>query len=191
MTQTNTRDLMNGLHSLGMARVQHHRGTQRKAGTQGRPGLSADCEVYNLLSMKEKLFQITTGVAAAYHLVLGLALLILPAGAMGGMIRVFLGTELKIDPQLSMIGKFAAAYILAFGVMLALLCVNPLRLRALVVPALVLFGIRVANKLVFLTTIEENFGVLRGRSLFALASLAVIFGIMAWARPAGDEPRAS
>jgi hypothetical protein len=73
--------------------------------------------------------------------------------------------------------------------MLGLLCWKPVKLRALVIPALVLFGIRLANKMVFLTTIEENFGVDRGRSVFALASLAVIFGVMAWARPMSGESK--
>ena len=133
--------------------------------------------------MKQRFFRVTTGIAAAYHLVLGMALLLLPVGAMDPVTRIFLGTELEFGPQMSMIGKFVSAYILAFGVMLSLLCWNPARLRALVIPVLVLFGIRLVNKLVFLTTIEETFGVTRGRSMFAVASLAVIFAVMAWTRP--------
>ncbi len=141
--------------------------------------------------MKNRLFRITAGVAAVYHLILGAGLLVLPTDAMGGIIRVFLGFGLEVSPELSMIGKFAAAYLLAFGVMLGLLSIHPRRLQVLVIPALVLFGIRLANKLVFLTTIEEAFGVSRGRSIFAVASLALIFGIMAWTRPMGEETRAS
>ena len=143
----------------------------------------------SLRSMKPTWFRITTGLAAVYHLVLGGALLAMPAGALGGITRVFLGTELEVDARLAMIGKFSAAYLLAFGVMLALLCLKPQRLRALVIPALVLFGIRLANKLVFMTTIEEAFDISRGRSLFAIASLALIFGLMAWSRPTDVETR--
>lgn len=139
--------------------------------------------------MKPTWFRLTTGIAAVYHLVLGAALLVLPASALGGITRVFLGTELEIDARMEMVGKFSAAYLLAFGVMLALLCLKPRPLRVLVLPALALFGIRLANKLVFVTTIEETFGVSRGRSLFAIASLALIFVVMAWSRPTGDEPR--
>lgn len=141
--------------------------------------------------MRITLFRITAGIAAVYHLVLGFSMLVLPTDAMGGIIRVFLGTGLEIDPQLSMIGKFVAAYLVAFGVMLGLLCLKPQRMRALVIPALVLFGIRLANKLVFMAEIEETFGVTRGRSVFALVVLTVIFGIMAGTRPMEDQPRAS
>ena len=138
--------------------------------------------------MKFTWFRLTTGIAAVYHLVLGAALLVLPASALGGITRVFLGFELEIDARLEMVGRFSAAYLLAFGVMLALLCLKPRPLRVLVLPVLALFGIRLANKLVFMTTIEETFGISRGRSLFAIASLALIFVVMAWSRPTGDEP---
>jgi hypothetical protein len=80
-----------------------------------------------------------------------------------------------------------AAYILAFGVMLALLCWRPVKLRALLAPALVLFGIRLMNKLLFLTTIEQTFGVTRGRSVFAMVSLALILGVMIWTRPSSGN----
>lgn len=143
----------------------------------------------NLRMMKATWFRITAGLAAVYHLVLGAALLVMPAGALGGITRVFLGTELEIDARMGMVGKFSSAYLLAFGVMLALLCLKPQQLRALVIPALVLFGIRLANKLVFMTAIEESFDISRGRSLFAIASLALIFVVMAWTRPTGDESR--
>jgi hypothetical protein len=151
--------------------------------------LAVQAKRSNLRGMKETLFRLTTGIAAVYHLLLGAAFLVLPAGAISGMARVFLGVAIEFDAKLSMVGKFASAYILAFGIMLGLLCWKPVKLRALVIPALVLFGIRLANKMVFLTTIEENFGVDRGRSVFALASLAVIFGVMAWARPMSGESK--
>lgn len=133
--------------------------------------------------MRNALFRTVTGTAAVYHLLLGAALLVLPGAAMGKVIQVALGTPLEIDPSLSMIAKFTSVYVVAFGMMLAFLCVNPTRYRVLVIPALFLFGVRLVNKLVFMTTIEETFGVTRGRSLFAIASLAVIFGLMAWTMP--------
>lgn len=140
--------------------------------------------------MRMTLFRIATGVAAVYHLVLGGALLLLPEEALGGVAGLFLGMELVIDAQMAMVGKFAASYLLAFGVMMGLLCLRPVRLRALVMPALLLFGVRLANKLVFMAEIEEIFGVARGRSLFALVSIALLFGVIAWTRPMeGDAQR--
>ena len=49
--------------------------------------------------MKQRFFRVTTGIAAAYHLVLGMALLLLPVGTMGPVTRIFLGTELEFGPQ--------------------------------------------------------------------------------------------
>jgi len=142
-----------------------------------------------MAAMRMTLFRITTGVAAVYHLVLGLALLVLPAEALGGITRLFLGMDLEVDGQMAMIGKFIAAYLLAFGLMLGLLCLRPVKLRALVMPVLVLFGIRLANKLVFMGQIEEMFGVARGRSVFALLCIALLFGIIAWTRPMRGEEK--
>lgn len=123
-----------------------------------------------------------------YHLLLGLALLVLPTEALGGVSRLFLGMKLEVAGQMAMVGKFAASYLLAFGVMMGLLCLRPVKLRALVVPALVLFGIRLANKLVFMGQIEEMFGVSRGRSIFAVVCIALLFGFIALTRPLdGDQ----
>ena len=49
--------------------------------------------------MNQRFFRLTTGIAAAYHLVLGMALLVLPVGAMDPVTRIFLGTELEFGPQ--------------------------------------------------------------------------------------------
>lgn len=149
--------------------------------------LASVMQLTRIQGVKPRILKITTGIAAVYHLLLGSALLLLPAENLSGITRFFLGTELDFDPTLTLIGKFVSAYLLAFGVMLTLLWVNPVRHRALVIPALVLFGIRLAGKLVFWATIEETFGISRNRSLFAFASLAVIFGLMVWAKPKGEN----
>ena len=141
--------------------------------------------------MKTILFRLTAGIAGVYHLLLGAAFLVLPAEKLSGTAKGFLGVGIEFDAKLAMVGKFASAYILAFGVMLMLLCWKPVKLRALVIPVLLLFGVRLVNKLVFLTSIEGTFGVDRGRSLFAIASLALIFAVMAWARPASDPSQGS
>ena len=145
----------------------------------------------SLIPVKTILFRLTAGIAGVYHLLLGAAFLVLPAEKLSGTAKGFLGVGIEFDAKLAMVGKFASAYILAFGVMLMLLCWKPVKLRALVIPVLLLFGVRLVNKLVFLTSIEGTFGVDRGRSLFAIASLALIFAVMAWARPASDPSQGS
>ena len=141
--------------------------------------------------MKSTIFRVTTGVAGAYHLILGLALCLLPAGSLNGAARLFLGVGLDIDPQLAMAARFSSAYILVFGIMLILLCREPRRLRVLVVPALVLFGIRLINKLVWMGTLEESLGVSRGRGMLGIGMLAAIFGLILFTMPRGREPQES
>ncbi len=136
-------------------------------------------------------FRITAGVVAFYHLLLGLVCLCLPAAALGGWVRVFLGVDLEFDQDLLLIGKFSAAYVLVFGVMMALLCIKPKAMSALVLPALILFAVRLANKLVFIAQIEETLGVSRGRSVFAVVSLGLFFVLLAWSRPKPDTVKQS
>lgn len=141
--------------------------------------------------MKSFLFRATTGIAGVYHLILGAALWLLPPGTLEGVAKVFLGVGVEADDRITLIARFSSAYILAFGVMLALLCLNPVRHRALAIPALTLFGIRIINKLVLLGSIEQAFQVSRGRSVFAVATLAVIFSIIAATLPSIGKSKQS
>jgi hypothetical protein len=141
--------------------------------------------------MKTMVFRITTGLAGVYHLALGAAMWLLPAGVLEETVRLFLGTSVGIDPPMAMVAKFSSSYVLSFGIMLILLCLNPVRLRLLAIPALALFGIRAMNKLVLLGPIEEAFEVSRGRSLFSIVSLALIFGLIAFTLPPCTETRGS
>lgn len=141
--------------------------------------------------MKAILFRTTTGIAGVYHLILGAALWLLPPEAMEGVAKVFLGVGVEADDRTTLIARFSSAYILAFGVMLVLLCLHPVRFRALAIPALTLFGIRLINKLVLLGSIEQAFQVSRGRSVFAVVTLALIFGLIAATLPPRGESRSS
>jgi len=125
--------------------------------------------------VKITLFKCLTGIAAVYHLALGLAGLLLPIDAFTGISELILGLRPEVDPQFELTAKFAAAYVLAFGVMLSLLCLNPRKYRLLAIPTLTLFGVRLINKLMFFGTIGESFDVPVARSVFAVASIAVLF----------------
>lgn len=125
--------------------------------------------------MKITLFKIFTGIAGLYHLVLGLAGLVLPAHAFSKISSIILGMTPKIDAQLQLVIKFSATYVLVFGVMLTLLAINPVKNRILTIPALTLFGIRLINKIVFFSAIGAAFEIPFARNLFAVASLFFFF----------------
>jgi len=125
--------------------------------------------------MKLQLFRILTGVVALYHIVLGLAGLLLPVDAFADVSGFILGLRPEVDAQFELTAKFAAAYALAFGALAGCLCLHPVRLRMLALPVLVLFGVRLINKLVFFGTIASSFDVPFARNLFATLSVAVLF----------------
>lgn len=125
--------------------------------------------------MRTQLFKLFAGIAGVYHILLGLAGLLLPMETLGGVIGFMLGVQVVPDPQLFFTAKFSAAYILAFGVMLILLTANPVKNRALVIPVLILFGVRLVNKVLFFGPIAEALEVSTGRNLFGIAVILIFF----------------
>ena len=125
--------------------------------------------------MKDKLFKIFTGIAGVYHIILGVAGLILPADMFVKVSSLILGFSPNVDNQFQFIVKFSSAYILVFGIMLLLLAANPIKNRALVIPALVLFGIRLINKIVFFSSIASSFEIANSRNIFSIVAILFFF----------------
>lgn len=138
------------------------------------------------MSTKERVFQITAAIAALYHLTLGLAGLLLRAGTLESTIQTFLGFVPEFTPALAMAVRFAGAYVLAFGVMMGLLALNPRRYRVLCIPALVLFGVRLVNRILLFGQISELYSVSPARNLFGVGSLAVLFVLILATAPKQD-----
>ena len=133
--------------------------------------------------MSALLFRIITGIAAVYHLLLGLAGLLLPIETFARFSSVFLGVSPSIDAQFHLITKFSAAYILAFGIMLLLLALNPVKNRVLVIPVLALFGVRLLNKIVFFDTIGSSFDVEPVRNIISVVTVLFFFTAILLTRP--------
>ncbi|TVP77231.1 MAG: hypothetical protein EA353_10740 [Puniceicoccaceae bacterium] len=125
--------------------------------------------------MKIKLFKVFVGIAGVYHVLLGLSALLLPMESFANVSGLILGLRPEVDPSFQMAAKFAASYVIAFGIVLLILFKDPIKYRILVIPVLALFGVRLINKLVFFGTISETFDVPFARSLFAVACIAVFF----------------
>ena len=70
--------------------------------------------------MKSQIFKLSTGIAGAYHLILGIIALALPVDTVIQVITLAFGMTLEITPQLPLILKFASVYLIAFAGMLFL-----------------------------------------------------------------------
>ncbi len=99
--------------------------------------------------MKTRMFRIVTGIAAAYHIFLAAVCLLCPVDTVVKLVDIAFGVALQANPQFALISKFTSVYMLVFGVMLLVLSSEPTRYRALAIPALVLFWLRFANRIIF------------------------------------------
>ncbi len=136
--------------------------------------------------MKNSIFRIVAGSAAAYHILLAAAGLLCPADTIEKVVAVAFGVALEVGPQLGLIIKFVSAYLLAFGVMLLLLSLNPVKYRALALPALVLFGLRFVNRLVLFSALTSA-GMTVSRNVTGTGFILFYFvAILVWFRKKDD-----
>ncbi|MEM6885847.1 MAG: hypothetical protein AAF571_12530, partial [Verrucomicrobiota bacterium] len=129
----------------------------------------------------------TTAIVGIYHSLLGLAGLLLPTQMLSQVSKWILGVSPEVTPQFHMIAKFSAAYLLVFGLMALILCKDPVKYRVLAIPVLILFGIRLLNKLIFFTAIGSSFGISAGRNVFAVICVALLFGAILLTLPKKQE----
>ena len=125
--------------------------------------------------MKNNIFRIVTGIAGAYHVLLGVIGLLFPIETMVKAVTIILGVTLDVDPQLTFISKYVSVYILAFGIMLLILAANPTKYRVLALPALALFGIRLLNRIVFFGAITSTLGTTSARNIMGTGFIFLFF----------------
>ena len=136
--------------------------------------------------MKEKLFRLVTGIAGVYHVLLAVAGFLLPEDAVENVIQMVFGVTLAIDPVLGLIVKFTSVYMLAFGVMLLLLATNPAKYRAFALPALILFGLRFLNRLIFFGTMTSA-GMTASRNIVGTGLILFFFVAILVLLPKKDD----
>ncbi len=121
------------------------------------------------------LFRILTGIAAVYHLLLAIAGLLFPPATLARVIELVMGVAPALDGDMLLAIKFASAYVLAFGIGLALLSWKPVHYRPLLPCVLVLFGVRLINRIVVFSTLAEQYEVSFARNAFGVVALLVLF----------------
>ena len=132
---------------------------------------------------KAIIFQIAAGIVGAYHVLLAMLALLGPGDLLGDVARLALGVELDPDGQVILAARFAGAYLLAFGVMMLLLAGRPTQYRAMVIPALILFGVRVLVRLVSFNLLSDVAGMSATRNMVGIALLLTFFIVLLVTRP--------
>lgn len=131
-----------------------------------------------------RVFVVLASIVGIYHVILGVAALVLPVGMMSSMVELFLGFSPSITDQFVLVSKFTGVYVLAFGVVVLLIARDPERYSLFITPVLLLFAIRLIDKLVFFNEIGAELDVPPVRNVLAVVFVAVFFfGLLLTAPP--------
>jgi hypothetical protein len=119
---------------------------------------------------KRLALQIVLGMICLYHLFLGVC------GFLSQDVAVWLadlafGIKLEVTPQLSYIVKLLGIYAILFGLMTAIAARAPERHPTLLNLIILLYVLRVVNKLVFSSLFAQAFGVHPARTWIDIAML--------------------
>ena len=137
--------------------------------------------------MKLNIFKAATGIAGVYHIALALVGLFLSAEVTAKVSELAMGVVLTSDAQTLLVARFAAAYMLAFGIMLLLLAADPRKYRMLAVPAAVLFGVRFLNRILLFNVVSSTFGMSWTRNFVGTAIIFVFFAAIFLTMPKRAE----
>ena len=141
--------------------------------------------------MKRNIFKAATAVAGVYHIILAVIGLLFSAEMTTKASQIALGVVLKVDPQMMFVAKFAAAYMLAFGIMLLVLAYNPVKYSLLAVPAAVLFGVRFLNRIFLFNAVSSTLGMSWTRNFIGSAVIFLFFALIYFTRPTAKEAAAN
>ncbi len=125
--------------------------------------------------MKNKALKLLAAIAGLYHVLLGAAALILPTDTSVKVIDAVLGLTPVVNEQFSLIVKYTGAYVLVFGLLLLIFAYNPIKYRILALPILVLFGVRLLNRILLFNAVSSLYEMSVARGIFSTTAIALFF----------------
>lgn len=121
-----------------------------------------------------KIFRFLAGFAGVYHCILGLLGTFASAEFIAKTVSTVYGVAPRVDLQFLSSARFASAYLLAFGVMMLLVAWKPREHHMFVWAAVVLFAIRVFDRLVYFNVLQDAYGITMAQNLRVLIPVAII-----------------
>jgi membrane-associated HD superfamily phosphohydrolase len=136
---------------------------------------------------RQTALRILLAIVSISHLLLGLLAVVAPPETVARLVATFYGATLEVTPAVQHVLRILGAYMMAIGVMAAFAFFNPAKQKGILAGIILLLVLRVAQRLIFASEIQQNFGVSAGhlwtQSAFFLALATALF----WARPTGNE----
>ena len=117
----------------------------------------------------------------AYHVGFGV-LANLPSNLMRRCAVALLGINLPADAALDYVIKPFGIYAMTFGVMMGVAAWNPVKNRALISVGVVLFALRILQRLLNLDAMQQAFNIAPSRNLGTIAVVALFGLALAWLR---------
>jgi hypothetical protein len=116
-----------------------------------------------------------------YHVVFGV-LANAPAETMRQLAASVLGIHLPDEPALAYVIRPFGIYVMTFGIMMGVAAWNPVKNRALISVGVVLFALRIVQRLLNLEGMQQALGVSPSRNLGTIAVVAAFGLALAWLR---------
>jgi hypothetical protein len=113
------------------------------------------------------------GFMGVYHIFMGLAGIVSGQTAATGA-RILWNATVTVDPQFTYLAKFLGAYVIAFGVMMLAIAKDPVRYGPLVYVAALLGAIRIVERLVFASDLQQAFGIGLDRTIATAIIVAAL-----------------
>ncbi len=127
-------------------------------------------------------WRVLLGLIAVYHLVSG-GLLLFSGDLAIQAVKVLAGVNLVGSPELGIVGEIVACYLLAFGLMMGVAAWNPVKNRAIITVGLVLFALRLFQRVFFAEKVMQVMHIPSNRywgAALIVAILALLLGGFRW-----------
>ena len=130
------------------------------------------------LYMKQKYLKIVLAVISVYHIFLGILAYLSGQWAVG-IAKIVFGMTFSVNDQLLYVTKLLGIYALVFGIFAAMAAANPQKYRHVVEIGILLYVLRLINRLVFAGQIQQAFQVSTS-SMLVEVLLIIFFGLALW-----------
>ena len=120
-------------------------------------------------------------IICVYHIAFGL-LANLPSETVRNLAHALFGLNLPEVSALEYVLKPFGIYVMTFGVMMGVAAWNPVKNRALISVGVVLFGLRILQRLISMAAMEHALSITPARNLGTLAVVAAFGLALAWLR---------
>jgi len=131
---------------------------------------------------------ILLGLIGIYHLGLGI-LPFLPTAFTTRLLLAIFGMVFEVTPQMHYLGQLFGIYALLFGLMALVAAGDPYRHRSLVNLVLVLYCLRILNRVLFIFTFMPAFQTTPFRGWLEVVLLAAFGLAVVLLRPRGAAPQ--